>query len=155
MDSPPIAYTTTIPVSRTVSEIHDILARAGAGRIATEYFNGIPSGVTFALDTTTMGARIFELPVNIDAMHRKMIALDNAGKIRNGSKAQRRSRDQAEKVAWRVVKMWLASQLSLLETEMMELEQVLFPYMKVGGFESETIYEVVTANPGAMRELER
>lgn len=44
-------YSTTVPVARTVGEIQDILARAGADAVGTRYENRRPVGVSFMLDT--------------------------------------------------------------------------------------------------------
>ena len=105
-------YTTKIAATKTISEIQALLARHGAMRIATDYHDGQPSALTFAL-TTPHGPRLFTLPVDVDAMHRLMLAEDDAGRLRGGmSTAVRRSRQQAERVAWRVIKDWLAAQLA-------------------------------------------
>lgn len=130
-------YTTTIAVEKTIGEIQKLLAEAGAARIAVDYFDGRPNGVTFAL-TTPHGTRLFTLPVNIDAMHALLHKEDSAGRLRSGSKAARTSREQAERVAWRVVKDWLAAQLTLVQTQMASLDQVMLPYLHVG--EGRTLY---------------
>lgn len=146
-DIPPIAYTSKIDASKTISEIHEVLARAGAQRIAVSYDGAQPSGISFALQTEAWGARVFDLPVDVDAMQRKMIALKRAKKLPGLSEADSKSREQATRVAWRVIKIWLVSQLSLLETEMVALEQVMFPYLKTGGFDSPTVYEIASDQP--------
>lgn len=123
-------YTTQIAATKTVGEMQTLLAQAGASRISVDYDDGAPSALSFML-VTPHGPRYFTLPVNVDAMHRLLEAEDKAGRIRSGAKATRSSRPQAERVAWRVMKDWLAAQLALVATEMVGLDQVMLPYLHV------------------------
>src|SRR5690349_21099089 len=123
-------YTTSIAATKTVGEMQTALAAAGASRIAVDYDAGSPVALSFML-VTPHGPRHFTLPVNIDAMHRLLVAEDKAGRIRSGAKATRSSREQAERVAWRVMKDWLLAQLALVATEMVGLDQVMLPYLHV------------------------
>ncbi|MFE6645694.1 hypothetical protein ACFVJS_03965 [Nocardioides sp. NPDC057772] len=54
-------YTTKIAASKTVGEIQAMLATHGASRIATDYQDGGPSGLTFSL-ATAHGPKVFSLP---------------------------------------------------------------------------------------------
>lgn len=117
------------------------------------FLDGRPSALSFML-VTPHGPRHFTLPVDVDAMHRLLVAQDNAGKLRSGSKATRSSREQAERVAWRVTKDWLAAQLALVASEMASLDQVMLPYLHVDG--ERTLYvayreqeAVAVLGPGA------
>lgn len=123
-------YTTQIAVTKTVGEMQTMLGQAGASRIAVDYADGSPSALSFML-STPHGPRHFTLPVNVDAMHRLLVAEDKAGKIRSGSRATRSSRDQAQRVAWRILKDWLAAQLALVASEMVGMDQVMLPYLQV------------------------
>lgn len=125
-------YTTQIAASKTIAEVQTLLAKHGANRIAVDYQNGQPSGLTFAL-TTPHGPRLFTLPVDVDAMHRLLVAESRAGRLKGGkSVTVMRSREQAERVAWRVIKDWLAAQLALVQTEMAAIDQVMLPYLRDG-----------------------
>ncbi len=42
---------------------------------------------------------------------------------------KRADRDQAERVAWRIVKDWLAAQMAILEAEMVEVDEIFLPYL--------------------------
>lgn len=135
-------YTTSIASSKTIAEVQQLLAKYGASRIAVDYLDGEPSGLTFAL-TTPHGPRLFTLPVNVDAMHRLLVAESRAGRLKGGrSRSVMESREQAERVAWRVIKDWLAAQLALVQTEMAGLDQVMLPYLHVDG--DRTLYAVYT-----------
>lgn len=124
-------YTTTIAASKTIAEVQGLLARHGAARVAIEYDNGAASGVAFTLKTPH-GDRLFTLPVNVDAMHALLIREYRAGRLKGAkSKASAESREQAERVAWRVIKDWLSAQLALVQTQMAQLDQVMLPYLHV------------------------
>jgi hypothetical protein len=53
------------------------------------------------------------------------------------------SQEQAERVAWRIVKDWLAAQLAILETEMVSVQQVFLPYFL--DRQGRTLYEVYSS----------
>ena len=39
-----------------------------------------------------------------------------------------RTKEQATRVAWRIVKDWLAAQLAMIEAGLVDLEEVFLPY---------------------------
>lgn len=133
-------YSTKIGATRTVAEMQTMLSRQGATRIAVDYDDGRPTGLTFSL-TTPHGPRLFSLPVDVDAMERLLLAEMNAGRLADSktiAKLKKTPREQAERVAWRVVKDWLEAQLALVQTQMAAIDQVLLPYLHVD--EQRTLY---------------
>jgi hypothetical protein len=118
-------YTTKIAATKTIGEVQDLLVKHGASRIAVDYTDGRATGITFAT-TTAHGPRLFSLPVDVDAMQRLLANHRPSGSI---SLAAFRSREHAERVAWRVIKDWLAAQLTLVATDMAALDQVMLPYL--------------------------
>lgn len=149
-------YSTTIEAGKTVQEMQEALARAGAARISVDYDDGLPVALAFML-VTPHGLRHFHLPVNIDAMHRLLMAEDDAGRIKTGgmSRDKRRSREQAARVAWRVMKDWLLAQLTLVATELVSLDHAMLAYLVVDGRE-QTLYESYKEREarGTLRALE-
>lgn len=140
----PVNYTTSISAPKTVGEMQEMLARHGAQRIAVDYENGCPSALSFALETPH-GVQLFTLPVNIDAMHRLLALKDQRGELKSGVKATRSSREQAERVAWRIMKDWLGAQLALIESSMVDLTQVMLPYLRVD--ENRTLWQAYQDQP--------
>jgi len=132
-------YTTKIDAGKTVGEMQQALAKAGANSVSVEYDNGSPVGLSFLL-VTPHGPRHFTLPVNVHAMHRLLIAEDKAGRLGSLPKAIRSSGAQAERVAWRIMKDWLLAQLALVATDMAGLDQVMLPYIQVGDL-GQTLYD--------------
>jgi hypothetical protein len=132
-------YTTSIGASSTASEMQTMLARHGASRVMLEYGDrGIPSGLSFTLPTPH-GERSFTLPCDIDAMHKVLIEQNRQGLLRSGNKTVRASREQAERVAWRVLKDWLSAQLALIETQMVDMTEIMLPYLRQ--VDGRTLYE--------------
>lgn len=137
----PVNYTTKIDATQTVAEMQALLARHGARRIAVDYGpRGVPSSLDFGLETPH-GLRSFSIPVDAERMQRLLQAEEKAGRLKTGSKYERTSLEQAERVAWRVMKTWLEAQLALVAAELVDLDQAMFAYLQVGPA-GETIYEV-------------
>lgn len=118
-------YTTKIAAQKTIGEAQALLVKHGASRIAIDYTGGRATGITFAT-TTAHGVRLFTLPVDVDAMQRLLARHKPSGGM---GVAAFRSPEHAERVAWRVIKDWLAAQLTLVATDMAALDQVMLPYL--------------------------
>jgi hypothetical protein len=135
-------YSTTVPTSRTVGEVQDILVRAGADAVATRYVDHQPVGLSFML-ATAAGVQRFALPVNVEAVGKILTAQCAAGELSLGGKITKTvvtSREHAARVAWRIAKDWLEAQLAIIEAGMVTLPQVMLPYMVVGPNET-TVYD--------------
>ena len=115
-------YTTTISVNKTIGEIQGILSKHGATAIMTEYNNGNVTGLSFKI-MTLRGELGIRLPSNTD---RVLQVLKNQKK--NNAKVKD-TFEQANKVAWRIIKDWVDAQMAILETEMVEMEQIFLPYV--------------------------
>ena len=119
---PLLNYTTDVPASRTIGQVQGLLVEAGARQIMTDYDDvGRAKGLAFVVQTVH-GPRGFVLPVNA---HRVEAVLKKDKKVA----PRYRTPEQAEKVAWRIVKDWLEAQLAIIRTEMVTLDQVMLPYM--------------------------
>jgi hypothetical protein len=126
-------YTTSISAEKTVSEIQAKLAKAGAFQVLHEYQRGTGDlvGLSFRI-TTQFGELSFELPARIEAV--ETILKRQRVRVRAG-------REQAVRVAWRILKDWIEAQLALIETGMVTIEQVFLPYAQ--NKNGETLYEVL------------
>ncbi len=130
-------YTTTINANKTIGEIQELLSKHGATAIMTEYSNGNVTGLSFKIMTPRgeMGVR---LPANTD---RVLQVLRNQRKKNNKVKD---TMEQATKTAWRIIKDWIDAQMAILETEMVEMEQIFLPY--IINNKGQTVYEVFENN---------
>lgn len=135
-------YTTDIPVNKTVSEIHLMLADHGARRILFDYSaDSKVKAISFTIETPT-GEQAVRLPANVERVREVLRQQKNNPRNRNRSQIDD-SQDQAERVAWRIVKDWLAAQLAILETEMVDVQQVFLPYFL--NRQGQTLYEVYSS----------
>lgn len=109
-------YTTKVPAVQTVGEIQGILAAHGARKVMMDYGdNGTVTAVTFALDCggTLHGFRLEAKPHGVmSVMTKERIKCDAA---------------QAERIAWRNIKDWIAAQVALVETEQATMDELFFP----------------------------
>jgi hypothetical protein len=114
---PLLNYTTSISTDKTVSEIQRMLAKAKALAVLTEYdAEGIMSAVSFRMDIAA-GIVSFRLPARIDNVY-KVLVRDS--RVPRGLK----TREQAARVAWRIVKDWLEAQLAFIESGQADFEQL-------------------------------
>ena len=114
---PILNYTTKIDPQKTVGEIQAILARHEALQIMLDYQAGHISAVSFTIDTPG-GVRGVRLPANVDGVQRAL-----------AQQKVKVDRDQAERVAWRIVKDWLEAQMAILEAQMVDLDEIFLPYL--------------------------
>lgn len=115
---PLLNYTTKVNVYTTLGEIQVQLVKHGAKKIMQDYDdNGHISALTFQIDTPA-GLRAIRLPANVDAV-RKVLAKQKV----------KCDREQAERVAWRIVKDWVEAQMAILESEMVQMDEIFLPYM--------------------------
>lgn len=125
-------YTTDIDVHKTVSEIHIILAKSGAKKIMFDYDdNSKIIAVSFSVETSS-GLQAARLPANAARVQ----AVLQKQRVKNSTP------EQAERVAWRIVKDWLSAQMAILETEMVDMAQVFLPYFI--NRDGVTLYEAFT-----------
>ena len=124
---PLLNYTTTIDPAKTVAEIQNILAKHKAKTILTNYDgNGDVVSISFSIQTPA-GEVGFRLPANVDAVFQVLSRGKNIPAYRL-KEYKERAYPQARRVAWRIIKDWVESQLAIVETEMVKLEQVFLPY---------------------------
>ena len=137
-------YTTRMTVSRTAGEITRTLVKKGAQEILTQYnAAGEPSGLKWALETKH-GRLAYELPVRYAPVFE---ALTNDGLLKHSPE---RRMQQAQRVAWRILRDWIEAQIALLESGMVSMDEVFLPYMLT---DNGTIYE--TMDSGGFRSLPR
>lgn len=130
----PIAnYSTTTPADKTLMEIQQLLARAGAESVRIDYRDGIPTALAFLLTIRDQQVA-YRLPADADAMLR---CLSRDPKVPRSL----RTIEQARRVAWRVVKDWLRAQFALVEAEQAALAEVMLPYAVTPS--GRTIYEAL------------
>lgn len=130
---PLLNYTTKVDVYTTIGAIQGCLVKHGARKIMQDYDNeGNIQALCFAIDTK-FGMRGIRLPANVDAVHRVLT-----------NQRVKCEREQAERVAWRILKDWVEAQMAILESQMVEMDEIFLPYMITQG--GSTAYELYQNN---------
>lgn len=138
---PILKYTTKIDAAKTVGEIQQVLVRHGAKKIVSDYDDdGNPSNITFTLALPDQLV-FYSLPANWRGVLRAM----------EKQKAPRSllTKEQAIRVAWRIVKDWVEAQMAIVESELAGMAEVFLPYtvMKSGN----TLYQEFES--GSLKKL--
>ena len=136
----PLNYTTTVDPDKTAMECIAVLTKHGASKVAISLGEDrVPDGLEFVVKTA-FGPRGYSLPVNTDGAVKVLRQAWRDGKI------QRRFAEpaQARRVAWRTMKDWLAAQMALIEVGMVDLPQVMLPYMRID--DEHTLYHAWLEN---------
>lgn len=137
-------YTTKIEVSKTISEIQDILVKHGAKSIMANYTdNGNIEALSFTIITAEKQAISIRLPCDPIPVLRVLESQNIPSKLQN--------KDQALRVAWRIVKTWVEGQMALLETKMVKMEQIFLPYAIVKG--GKTLFESLKTQNYALLDV--
>lgn len=130
---PLLNYSSHVPASRTADEIMGILGKHGAEGFSTEHGrDGQIIALTWHVGTP-YGVMPFRLPVSVEAT---LAVLMRQKVLKHGDE---RDYEQARRCAWRITKVWIAAQMALLETEMVTVDQLFLPYLRVT--EDETLYD--------------
>lgn len=127
-------YSTTIAAEKTVGEIQRLLAEAKAKAILTNYEDGVLVEISFQILHPLFGLLSFRLPNNVDKV---FALLSRNHKIPN----KYRTKEQAARVAWRIVKDWVEAQLAMIQAELATIEQVFLPYVQ--NHKGETLYDTM------------
>lgn len=123
--SPLLDYTTSVPASKTVAQVQAKLVEHGARVVVMEYDDrGRIKALAFKVKTPN-GELPIRLPIDVSATLRVLQKQANNREI----PARYAKEEHAYRVAWRIIKDWVEAQLSLLETEMVQLHEIFLPYI--------------------------
>jgi hypothetical protein len=126
---PILNYTTTIAATKTVADIQVILAKAGAEQVIVRYGKDQqPAALVFELK-----GEMYMLPCRADEVLKTL-------RVGRGVPARLRTREQALRVAWRILKDWTEAQAAIIATGMVDAQEVMLPYQIAR--DGMTVYEV-------------
>ena len=127
-------YSTAIATEKTAGEIQKRLAAAKAQAVMCEYDGeAVMIAMSFRI-MTPYGLLSFRLPANTDGVFK---SIEQDSKVPNRLK----TRDQAARVAWRILKTWVEAQLAIVDAEMAQLAEVFLPYAQ--NKKGETVYQTL------------
>jgi len=142
---PLLDYTSKVPASRTVAQVQAILVEHGARTVMMEY-DDRGRIIALAFDVKTPSGDLpIRLPIDAAATLRVLQRQADNREIPG------RYADEAHayRVAWRIIKDWVEAQMSLLETEMVKMEEIFLPYVITHS--GQTIYQVMTGKGFLLR----
>jgi len=132
-------YTTEIRVEKTILEIEQILIKFGAQGIYKEYSGSRLCGIMFYLNHA--GQKIpFKIPMTLEKTRPIIQKAVQEGKLPQRYLQEPLRTEQGERVAWRCIKDWIDSQLSLMEMEFADAIEILLPYA-YNVVENKTMYQ--------------
>lgn len=127
-------YTTSIDAFKTVSEIEFILVKHGAKSIVKDFVGEHITSLSFLVDT---GETL--LPIRLPAKTEECFKVLQEQKKNSPKSNIKATPEQAERVAWRILKTWVEAQMALLDIKMAETAEVFMPY--IVDQDGKTLYE--------------
>ena len=129
--------TTEIAPEKTAAEITHLLVQSGARQISLDYdAQGKLSGLRWVFPVGELPVS-FTLPARVEPVYQVLL------KRRKGyldHVTRERLRLQAERVAWRQLLRWVQAQLALMDTGMVQAQEVFLPYLVQPG-SNQTLFE--------------
>lgn len=125
--------TTRIAPERTVSEIQHVLMSHGANAILMEYEAMAIAAVSFKFAVDGK-----EIPFRLPCRWREVETM-----LRKSGKRPRCDdtyEKWARRVAWRIVFRWVEAQMAFVESRMVKVQEVFFPYIQTPT--GKTLYEI-------------
>lgn len=133
---PLLNYTTQIDPFKTISEIQQLLAKAGASAVLSDYdHNGYIVALSFKIKLNEQ-----ELTFRLPTDWRPVLEVLERQRVPKSLQTQ----EQALRVAWRITLSWVAAQVAFIETMMVTTAQVFLPYAVTSTGQS--LYEYIGQN---------
>lgn len=117
-------YTSSVPAVTSMGRIETALVKAGATDISKKYEDGICVAITFRI-VENGRPLFFKLPARVESCF--LVLWKEVKKPQAGTRDK--TREQAERTAWKIVSDWVEIQLSMILLEQALPLQVFLPYV--------------------------
>lgn len=134
-------YTTSIPASRSIAEIQEILVKFGAQNIMLDINDNRVTDIKFLYKLGTV-LLPFKLPINVENTV-DFLWNQYSRKSSRGRKSRKDFYDEAERISWRIGRDWIHSQVSLLAIDAVELIDVFAGYLMTNTETGETLADKI------------
>jgi hypothetical protein len=135
-------FSTGVAANKSIVEIEKILTDFGAEAIMKSYTgDGKVKSLAFKYQNNA-----YMLPSNVEGVYQVMFA--NKRKYHK-TNSMRNHEEQAYRIAWRLLKDWIHSQISIVYSGQAAPDQILLPYMYNG---HQTVYEMYKAGRLQLQE---
>lgn len=137
--------TTEISAEKTIAEIESYLISHGANAVLKEYSAGSIEAVSFKMNIPG-GDIPFRLPCRWQAIcqvfRKRANISDYYWTYASTQHIERRRKieEKAKRVAWRQILRWIQAQMALVDTNMVKVQEVFFPYIQAPS--GQTLYEL-------------
>lgn len=128
-------YTSEVPAGISMARIEKCLVQAGATDISKKYEDGVCQAITFRM-MVNQSPIFFKLPAKVDACFEAL--WKEISRPRKDTK--QKTKEQAERTAWKICHDWVEVQLTMIKLEQAEALQVFLPYV-YNPQKDETFYE--------------
>ena len=130
--------TTKIPVMKTCAQIEEILQKRGVSEVWKKFENGHIEAIEFLMKIGDD-----EIPFKLPMRWQTIQELARRRKTRHKKTA---NEDQARKIAARLILRWIEAQFALIDTGMVEMQEVFLPYVLAGS--GQTFYQHLKSQGG-------
>ena len=98
--------------------------------------NGVICSMSFRIMSPN-GPLSYRLPINTQGVYKALMSDRKVPK-------RLKTKEQAARVALRILKDWIEAQIAIVEAEMADLKEVFLPYAQ--NTEGKTLYEIASGN---------
>lgn len=130
---------TEVPAAKSQFQLQTFLAKKGARSLELDYDKeGNCSALRFRI---FVGEELwpYRLPVRIDQLADRL----NKRRSRDRINSMAKDREQAERIAWRQLFMWVQAQFAMIDLGMVQVKEVFLPYTVSP--QGQTVFEVFEA----------
>jgi hypothetical protein len=117
-------YTSEVPAITSMARIEKCLVQAGATDISKKYEDGVCRAITFRM-MINHAPIFFQLPAKVDACFEAL--WKEVSRPRKDTR--QKTKEQAERTAWKICCDWVEVQLTMIRLEQAEALQVFLPYV--------------------------
>ena len=129
-------YSTEVPLEKTLMEIQQLLSQNGATGIAFDY-DGTGKLTAIFFRIAVDGKQLpFRLPGKPQQVYNALFA-----RMQYESRLREERMKKAERIAWRICKLWLEAQITHINLDQAKPQEVFLPYLVMPG--NKTLYEVM------------
>ena len=134
-------YTTTVSITKTLTEIEDLLLRFKASDILKQY--DTDQNITSVCFILNINNKPLPFKLNFNWQNVAEV-LSREYKRESYKRDIRNDKKRALQVGWRIMKDFLYSQLSIVEIGIAKVHQVLLPYIAIN--DNTTFFEYLEKN---------
>ena len=125
-------YSTTVDSHKTCGQVQALLAKKGAKQLQIMYHDGDPIGIEFSIVLNDR-EYWYRLPAEPDGV---LMVMTTDRNVPKGLK----NRQQATRVAWRIIHDWISSQIAMIESnKLMTMDRIFLPFLLTQNQKGETV----------------